>query len=223
MAAANADKAREDFIKAQARRMLDLLVKLAPVPKGVQDAYKVSKETDKALSMVDTTLSSGTLSASDNNINRLASIARNLRNDLATLNRKDENWWVHTSGVNLFSRGDSTKAIQLLEQQRKHLLALREASDGLHTLVGVAFAATVADVKGLAKLYIPSIVALDGIVAKEARNDFSACQNLIDSILAKVERVIRQVADMNKAIDRFLSLINSKDQREALKAIESPR
>ena len=46
-------------------KILDLLVRIAPVAQGVKDGYKVSRETEKVLSVVDKTLDSGTLTAVD--------------------------------------------------------------------------------------------------------------------------------------------------------------
>jgi hypothetical protein len=210
----------EKFIKDQGKKILDLLVKIGPVSNGLKELYKVSRETEKALTMVSTTLETGQLSASDGNMNRLATIARRFLNELSTLNRFDENWWIEASGANLFSVGDSTKAIGILEQQRQHLVDLKAACDGLRTLAAVAYANTYADIKGLAKMYMPSIAALDGIVTKETREGFDNCMKLIDSIVKKVEAALRAVADMNKVVDRFLVLKNSQDQKEALKAIK---
>ena len=217
------DKESEEqkkFIREQGKKILDLLVEIAPVSRGVKEVYKVSRETEEALSAVGAAHDTGTLSASDENINRLAAIARRLSNELSTLNRHDENWWIETSGANLFSVGDSTKAIEILQKQRQHFLNLRDACDGLKTLAAVAFASTVSDIKGLAKLYIPSIPAMDGFVTKEARDNFDVCISLINSILKKIEVALRAVADMNKVVDRFLTLTHSQDKREALKAIK---
>lgn len=205
---------QRDFMKCQAKKVLDLLVKIAPIPTGVKEAYSVSRETTKALDMTSATFDSGLLTASDSSMNRLAEIARHLSNELSTLSRKDEDWWLMTSGANFFSKSDSTEALKRLQQQRQHLLALKEACDGLKTLAAVAFAASVSNVKGLAKAYIPSIAAIDGVVTKETRDNFDVCMRLIDVILAKFDVAIAATADMNKAIDRFLRLINTQDKRQ---------
>lgn len=206
--------AQRDFMKSQAKKVLDLLVKLAPIPSGVKEAYSVSKETTKALDMTSATFDSGLLTASDSSMNRLAEIARRLSNELSTLSRKDEDWWLMTSGANLFSKTDSTEALKRLQQQHEYLLALKEACDGLKTLAAVAFAASISNVKGLAKAYMPSIPAIDGMVTKETRNNFDVCMRLIDLILTKVDTAMAATADMNKSIDRFLRLINAQDKRQ---------
>jgi hypothetical protein len=212
--------AQERYLKSQGKKILDLFVKISPLPTGVKDAYRLSRETEKALKMVGDAEETGTLSSSDSNINCLASIARRLSNELSTLNRKDINWWIDTSGANLLSRDDSTKAVQKLQERRQYLLDLREACDGLKTAAAVAFANTVSNVKGLAKLYMPSIPAIDGIVTKEARDNYDVCMSLIDSIVKTVDSATHVVADMTKALDRFLVLVNTEDQRKALKAIQ---
>ena len=84
----------------------------------------------------------------------------------------------------------------------------------LKTLAAVAFAASISNVKGLAKAYMPSIPAIDGMVTKETRNNFDVCMRLIDVILAKVDTAMAATADMNKSIDRFLRLINAQDKRQ---------
>ena len=73
---------------------------------------------------------------------------------------------------------------------------------------------SVANFKGIAKLYIPSIAAMDGMVTKETRDNFDVCMRLIDTILTKLDVAINATADMNKSIDRFLTLINTKDMRQ---------
>jgi hypothetical protein len=216
------NKEQEQTMKSQAKKILDLLVKIAPIPQGAKEAYKIARETQKALDMTDKTLDRGMgfLAASDDNLNRLSAIAQRLSNELSALNRHDENWWLETSGANLFSKLDSTEALKRLQTQRRHLIDLKEACDGLKTLTGLVFAHTISDVKGLAKLYVPSIPMIDGQVTKETRDTFDVCINLIDAILKKVEITMTATADMAKAIDRFLTLVNQQDQRTALTAIQ---
>jgi hypothetical protein len=76
-------------------------------------------------------------------------------------------------------------------------------------------------VKGLTKLYVPSIPAIDGYVTKETRDTFDVCVRLVDSIVKKQEMAIQVTADMTKAIDRFTTLTNATDQRSALQAIKA--
>lgn len=215
------EKEQTAFIKEQAKKILDLLVTIAPVQKGVKEIYKVSKETNKALTLADKVERTGQLTSSDGNINRLQSIANQLSNELSSLNRKDENWWIVTSGANLFSQGESASALKYLYREKKKLVALREACTGLKTLTGVAFANTVANVKGLAKLYAPSLPMIDGMVAKEVMREFDVCIGLIDSILKKLEAATLVVADMKEALDKFLLLIEAQDQRSVTKAIRT--
>jgi hypothetical protein len=214
-------KERAAFIKSQAGKIFDLLVKIAPISNGLKETWKVSRETEKALTISGRTSDLGRLSASDDNLNRLREIANKLAGDLSSLNRMDENWWIETSGANLFSVGESTKALAVLHQQVKYLRDLRTACDGLKGLARLIFANSVANVKGLAKLYIPSIPMIDAAVMKEITDQFDVCIKLLDSIVKKAELAAATVADMNKAVDRFLILVNSQDQRGALKAIEN--
>src|SRR5919197_1317250 len=86
----------ERYVRSQARKILDLLVKVAPIPQGAKEAYKVSRETEKALTMAQKSFDSGYLSASDENMNGLSHIARRLSAELSTLSRYDENWWLET-------------------------------------------------------------------------------------------------------------------------------
>lgn len=214
-----ADKEQEQakFIKEQANKILGLLISISPAPGAVKSAYKLSGETTKALSLTESTLGTGKLSASDANLNRLATISQRLVSELSALDRKDENWWIEASGANLLSKGESTRALKHLVEQQAKLKALREACEGLKTLAAVAFANTVANVKGLAKLYIPSIPMIDGMVTKDIQRDFDVCIRLINSILKKVAVAAGVVADMMKSIDRFLLLVHSQDKRHALK------
>ena len=205
---------QRNVIKSQAKKVLDLLVKIAPIPSGAKEAYSVSKELSKALDMSSATFDTGILTASDPNMNCLAEIARRFSNELSKLSRNDENWWIETSGANFFSRSDSTEALKRLQQQRQYLLALKDASEGLKALATTLMVQSVANFKGIAKLYIPSIAAMDAMVTKETRDNFDVCMRLIDTILTKLDVAINATADMNKSIDRFLTLINTKDMRQ---------
>jgi hypothetical protein len=210
-------------LKSLANKILDLLVKLAPLPRGVQTAWKMARETEKSLSMADRTWESGELTSSDGDINRLQEIAHRLSNEFSTLNRKDANWWIENSGANLFNVGDSTRAIDILHGQRQALVSLREACDGLKALAAVAFANTVADVKGLAKLYVPSIPMIDAAVTKEVREEFDICKGLINDILKKIDEATLAVANMNKQVDQFLTLIQTNDKLKTQRAIEASK
>ena len=72
-------------MKSQAKKILDLLVKIAPIPQGAKEAFKIARETQKALDMTDKTLDRGMgfLAASDDNLNRLSVIAQRLSNELS--------------------------------------------------------------------------------------------------------------------------------------------
>ncbi len=128
---------------------------------------------------------------------------------------------MNVCGANLLSKDQTTQALQLLQQQRQLLLDLREACDGLKTLAWTAFAAANANIKGIAKMYVPSLVAIDAAVTKELAERFDNCIKAINTTLAVLENVIRSTADMEKSIDRFLSLVSSSDQRKALGAMKT--
>jgi hypothetical protein len=213
-------KEQERLIRSNARKVLDALVKIAPVSKGAKEAYSLSRETEKALTMSARTMESGRLTASDENMNLLSQIARSISSDLSTLNRHDMNWWLENSGANLFSKSDSTEALKRLEQQRQHLIGMKEGCDGLKTLAALMFTQSVANVKGIAKLWVPSIPMIDGVVTKETRETLDVCMRLSDSIVGKLDQAIRATADMNKFIDRFLALVNTRDQRATVNGMQ---
>jgi hypothetical protein len=103
----------------------------------------------------------------------------------------------------------------------EHLTALKEACDGLKTLTTLVFAQSVSNMKGLAKLYIPSIPAIDGYVTKDTRETFDVCINLINSILKKLEVAISATGDMSKSVDRFLMLVNTQSQATILRTMQT--
>lgn len=207
-----------EFMKSQGKKILDLLIEISPVPQGVKDAYSVSQEVETALSLTGTA-SAGQLEGTDENVNRLALIARRLSNELSSLNRRDEQWWIDTSGANLFSPAQSTEALMLLQRRRQTLIALKEACDGMRSLALALGVYGFSNVKALPKA-MTSLVVLDIEVIKETRKNFDICIRHIDSILQKVEFAIRVTADMTKPLDRFLTLVNTQDQRTTLKAIQ---
>ena len=223
MAEHKTPKEQEQYLKSQGLKILDLLVKIAPTGQGMKEGWKVTRETTKALTMAERTFETGNLSASDGNMNRLAMISHHLSNELFKLSRKDGNWWIEASGTNLLSREHSTAALHRLQGQRNYLKALREACEGLKTLAAVVFAQSISNVKGFAKLYMPSIPMIDGMVTKDTRKEYDVCIGLIDSTLKNLSQAIQAVADMNKLVDRFLTLMNAQDQRSALKVIKYKR
>lgn len=208
------------FIKSQAKKLLDFLVKIAPISDASKETYRVGRETIKALEMVDGTMDvgMGQLSSSDDNLNRIAVIAQHLSNELSTLNRFDIDWWLMTSGANLFSRTDSTNALRRLQEQRSNMMNIKDGCAGMKAAAAIVFAASVANVKGLAKLYMPSIPAIDGYVTKDINETFDVCLGLADSIIAKIDTAIRTTADMTNSLDRFLIRTNTTDHRATVSA-----
>ena len=75
----------------------------------------------------------------------------------------------------MFSPIDSKKAIDKTQKMKSKLIAMKEACSGLSTLAVTVFLADNMDVKGLAKIYVPSLIAIDGIVVKQASTAFKAC------------------------------------------------
>ncbi|HVP46624.1 MAG TPA: hypothetical protein VMT32_08575 [Bryobacteraceae bacterium] len=227
------DKSQEDdsfsdeqkqLLKTLGMKALDFLVKIGPAPELAKEGYKVGRELSKTSKTLDNLGSEpGDLTSSDYSINRLAKLARYLHSEMAKLARHDENWWVEVSGVNLLQREQTTEALQNLQQQRQLLLNLQECCDGLKGLAVVAMGAAHLNIKGIAKMYMPSLVAIDGIVVNQILDHLDNCNKCIDSSLGKLENAIRTTADYQKSVDRFLALVNSGDQRKVLDAIrENP-
>lgn len=211
-------------LKDLGKNILELLSKIAPIPKGVTEAYKVSKETVKVLDFSVQAYAQGLnkeIPAFNDNLNKLEEISIKLYDELEIFVDKSENWWIETSGANLFSVQDSTKALQYIQQQSTHFNALKNAFVGLKTLAGVVYASSIANVKGLAGLFMPDIPAIDAMVLKRIAAKYDDCIDRCDVIIKKIDIAGHGVADMNKVVDRFLVLVKSQDQRAALKSIES--
>lgn len=215
------NKQQQELLKSLGKKSVDLIVKISPLPDVVKEGYKVAREIDKAVTTAEKANSGFELTSTDYSINKIAEVSKFIHNETASLARRDENWWMENSRVNLFDSQETTRALQVLQDKRTLLLDLKEACDGLKTLAKVAMAAANANLKGLAKLYVPSLVVLDGIVTKESCERFDYSISAIDKVVQMIERMIRQTADMQKGVDRFLTLINSTDQREALKAMKA--
>ena len=210
---------QKQFLKAMGMKALDLLVKIGPAPELAKEGYKVGRELSKTSKTLDNLgTDPGELTSSDYSINKLAQLARYLHTETAKLARHDENWWVEVSGVNLLQHDQTTEALQKLQQQRRLLLNLKECCDGLKGLAVVAMGAAHMNIKGIAKMYMPSLVAMDGIVMNQTLDHLDNCAKCIDSSLSKLENAIRTTADCQKSVDRFLALVNSRDQRKALDA-----
>jgi hypothetical protein len=215
------NKQQQELLKSLGKKSVDLIVKISPLPDVVKEGYKVAREIDKAVTTAEKANSGFELTSTDYSINKIAEVSKFIHNETASLARRDENWWMENSRVNLFDSQETTRALQVFQDKRTLLLDLKEACDGLKTLAKVAMAAANVNFKGLAKLYVPSLVVLDGIVTKESCERFDYSISAIDKVVPMIERMIRQTADMQKSVDRFLTLINSTDQREALKAMKA--
>lgn len=215
------NKQQQELLKSLGKKSVDLIVKISPLPDVVKEGYKVAREIDKAVTTAEKANSGFELTSTDYSINKIAEVSKFIHNETASLARRDENWWMENSRVNLFDSQETTRALQVFQDKRTLLLDLKEACDGLKTLAKVAMAAANANLKGLAKLYVPSLVVLDGIVTKESCERFDYSISAIDKVVQMIERMIRQTADVQKSVDRFLTLINSTDQREALKAMKA--
>jgi hypothetical protein len=215
------NKQQQELLKSLGKKSVDLIVKISPLPDVVKEGYKAAREIDKAVTTAEKANSGFELTSTDYSINKIAEVSKFIHNETASLARRDENWWMENSRVNLFDSQETTRALQVFQDKRTLLLDLKEACDGLKTLAKVAMAAANANLKGLAKLYVPSLVVLDGIVTKESCERFDYSISAIDKVVPMIERMIRQTADMQKSVDRFLTLINSTDQREALKAMKA--
>ena len=212
------DKEQQKLLKSLGKKVVDFLVKISPLPDVAKEGYKVVRELDKAAS-VTTGAAAGELTSSDYSINLIASISKFLYNQTTSLARRDEGWWMDNSKVHLLDPEETTLALRMFSEKRKLLLDLRETCDGVKDLALVAMAAANSNVKGFARLYIPSLVAIDGVVTKESCDRLDYATSAIDKIVDLLEKVIRDTADVQKAADRLLVLINSTDKRKAAAAI----
>ena len=213
------DKQQQALLKALTKKGVDFLVKISPLPDVAKEGYKVVRELDKTAGITERA-AAGELTSSDYSINLVGSISKFLYNQTTSLAQRDENWWMENSKVNLLDPKETTVALHIFSEKRKQLLDLKETCDGVKDLALVAMAAANANVKGFAKLYVPSLVAIDGVVTKESCDRLDYAMKAIDKIVALIEHIVRETADMQKAADRLLVLINSTDHAKGAAAIK---
>jgi hypothetical protein len=213
------DKQQQQLLKSLGKKAVDFLVKISPMPDLAKEGYKVVREIDKSTGIAERAAATGEITSSDYSINLVATISKFLYNQTTSLARRDESWWIDNSRVNLFQPEETTLALHTFAEKRKLLLDLKETCDGVKDLALVAMAAANANVKGFAKLYIPSLVAIDGAVTKESCDRLDYAMSAIDTIVDLIEQVMRDTADYQKGADRLLVLINSTDKRKAAAAI----
>lgn len=214
-------KQQQEFLKSLGKKALDFLVRIAPISQFAKDGYRLGREMSKAAKSIDDLSDDpGELSSSDYSINKLSQLSRYLDSQTVILARRDENWWIAAAGVDLLNKERTTEALQMLQNQRNILLDLSDCCDGLATLAKVAIAANNLSIKSLAKMYMPSIVAIDAAVTKQTLDHLDNCKNSIARAQGVLENAIRGTADSEKAVDRFLMLLNSSDQRKALNSMQ---
>lgn len=213
------DKQQQALLKSLAKKGVDFLVKISPLPDVGKEGYKLVRELDKTASVLQGA-ATGELTSSDYSINLVASISKFLYNQTTSLACRDRDWWMENSKVNLLDPKETTVALHIFSEKRKLLLDLKETCDGVKDLALVAMAAANANVKGFAKLYIPSLVAIDGAVTKESCDRLDYAISAIDKIVNLIEQVMRETADIQKAGDRLLVLINSTDHGKGAAAIK---
>lgn len=214
------DKQQQALLKSLGKKGVDCLVKISPLPDAAKEGYKVARELDKTDSVLQGTAASGEVTSSDYSINLIATISKFLYNQTTSLAPHDENWWIANSDMDLCDSKQTTAALHLLSEKRKLLLDLKETCDGVKDLALAAMAAANANIKGFAKLYMPSLVAIDGIVTKQSCDRLDCAIGAIDKIVGVIEHVMRHTADIEKAADRVLVLINSTDHAKGAAAIK---
>jgi hypothetical protein len=213
------DKQQQELLKSLGKKGVDFLVKISPLPDIAKEGYKLVRELDKTVGVMNNA-AAGELTSSDYSINLVASISKFLYNQTTNLARRDEDWWIENSRVNLLDSKETTFALHLFSEKRKLLLDLKETCDGVKDLALVAMTAANMNVKGFAKLYVPSLVAIDGVVTKESLDRMDYAMSAIDKIVDLIERLIRTTADMQKSADRLLVRINSTDHIKSAAAIK---
>jgi hypothetical protein len=180
-------------------QFLKTLDKLMKVKGEVDNIMKVPKSASMALN----TRATGQLSASSDNLNRLRAIGSNWNNALLKLTLHDENWWIDWSGTNLLSAAAAEKAVKKTRKLREKMVAMEKGCKGLADLAKVVFVSENMDIKGLARLYIPSIVAIDAIVLNEAISNFKACSNNAARVRKKLDLVIPTLEETWRAARKF--------------------
>jgi hypothetical protein len=212
---------KKELLKALGMKVLDCLVKIGPADELTKESYKAIRELSKAGKTLDGLGGGGgEIKSSDYSINKLAQLARYLQEETLKLADHDENWWLYVSGVNMLRTEQTTEALLKLRQQRRLLLDLKECCDGLKGLAMVVIGAAHFNIKSIAKLYMPSVIAIDATVTKQTIAKLDNCTKAIDRSLDKLENGIRVTADWQKWLDRCLVLLNSSDQRKVLDAIQ---
>lgn len=203
--------ANNEFIKA-----------LGSLKKGVD-------QSAKALAIADHSIGTGHLEASDEDIEAMHRLALALANHAASLARRTEDDWMIESGCNAFSLHDTAESLRRLLEQRGQITARRDTCDVLRTLVRVQFLKTHMNLKGLAKAWIPSLVALDAIAVRESETDLAAAVANFDVALRKLQRAIDAVSNLRDGQHQFLTISRSQNApsdvariRRALEATAAP-
>ena len=182
--------------------------------KRLGQVFKIKGEIDNLMKIpkaaeISFKTQAGQLQATNDDLNKLRFVGRKWNNQLDKLYRHDENWWVDWSGSNAFSVSASKKAIIKVTTFQNKLRAFKSASSGLATLTYTILVADNADIKGLAKVYVPSLIAIDAMVAKEAVTAFNACSVHSDKLLKKLNRILPSL----RGTVRLASGIHGKSAR----------
>ena len=160
---------------------------------AIDKILKVKGEIDnllgasKAITHAITARRTAQLDAVSNEINKLRNLSSKWNNEISRLLAHDENWWFNWSGTNALSPVSSTNAVKKVTQLREKLVAFRDACQGLITLTWTVLAAQNANVKGLARAYVPSLVIMDAIVAQQTVTGFNACKTNTSRLIQKLD------------------------------------
>lgn len=181
MAKINAQKLEEFFFKT-----LSLYKSLEPY-KEVYD--KVSTPIDTAFKNYEKAIKGDIISSDNDDINKLWALAKVWKNVLDTMTRKDENYWMDRSGVNMLDKASIPIAVNKLKDLQHNLKLISAASDACHQLIWAMNVSDHIDIKGVAESLL-STKALDIEARRQALKEFKDCISMVDRILPALNNAL---------------------------------
>jgi hypothetical protein len=176
--------------------MSDVIRKMADMKKvydQIKTVRKAGKDVQRSFEAAERAARSGLLTGDDEATIMADAIARHFQELFRECSRWDETKWIEQTTYNSLNPATHAPAIAELKQDRERFRGLREGFIGLAQLLQIKRISDNIDVKRIAKLWAPSLLAINEIHRQDVISHFEGLARTSEQMVKRLDNVLAAV------------------------------
>jgi hypothetical protein len=181
----------EDTMADVSWQLIKKISDLKKLYEPIKSINKGNSEVSRAFDAYARAQRTGLITGDNEAVIMADNIAQNYQKQLSPVANWDENQWIANSSYNALQRTTWATGIAELRAEKRGYEDLKDAFEGMARMLYALSITDNIDVKGWAKLFCPSLKAIDEIHRQDVIRRFNGLQTTVGHIVTRIDNVLK--------------------------------